>query len=159
MKKYLALGAIGFLLAGCSDAGDADDSNTAEEPGSVLEENAVNAPVENENDAEQQAAETGDVNVTEDSSGESAGESGTDGAGGTGQSAVEEYEEYSTVRDNAPVGGLTGIVETDNPGTRVIMYEDASRVKKVKSIFLKKENRLKVISLEDYNLLYNDILN
>lgn len=154
MKKFLVLGAVGLLLAGCSDAGQADDSKTAEEPGSALEENAVNTPAENENDAERQAAEKGDVNASENSSRGDSNESAD-----TGHTVLEKYEEYSTVRANAPVDGLTGIVETDNPGTRVILYEDASGVKKVKSIYVKKENRLKVISLNDDGLLYNDILN
>ncbi|GKV69456.1 lipoprotein [Sporosarcina sp. NCCP-2716] len=157
MKRFLVLGAMGVLLAGCSDSEKADNSKPAEEPGSALEEHAVNTPAENEDDAEQQASEDGDVNATNDSGME--GGTGSDGTADTGDAALEGYEEYSTVRDNAPVDGLKGIVETDNPGTRVILYEDASGVKKVKSIYVKKENRLKVISLDDDGLLYNDVLN
>ena len=68
------------------------------------------------------------------------------------------YEEYTTIADVAEVDGMKGIVETDNPGTRVILFEDENGKKTVKSVFVKKENRLKVISLDDDGLLYNDIL-
>ncbi|MBD7907801.1 putative periplasmic lipoprotein [Sporosarcina gallistercoris] len=73
-------------------------------------------------------------------------------------SNLTAFEEYSKIAEVADLDGLEGIVETDNSGTRVILFEDESGRKTVKSVFVKKENRLKVISLDDDGLLYNGTL-
>lgn len=71
---------------------------------------------------------------------------------------LEAFEEYQQISEIADLEGLNGIVETDNPGTRIIFFEDENGRKTLKSVFVKKENRLKVISLDNEGLLYNDIL-
>lgn len=71
---------------------------------------------------------------------------------------LEAFEEYQQISEIADLEGLNGIVETDNPGTRIILFEDENGRKTLKSVFVKKENRLKVISLDNEGLLYNDIL-
>ena len=141
MKKLVLVGALSILLAGCGNNEPVHEPDAPDENTNTLEENSVNTPPEDNNEAEEQASESGS-----DSSLKSEG------------SEFESYEEYSKISDVADVDGLHGIVETDNPGTRVILFEDESGKKTVKSVYVKKENRLKVISLDDDGLLYNDIL-
>ncbi|WJY27855.1 hypothetical protein [Sporosarcina trichiuri] len=156
MKKFLLLGAMGVLLAGCSDNQDTEEPDTADDQTSSLEENSVNTPPDSEADAEQQASEAAEMEGTDGDS-DQADESG-EAETSVDDPALADFEEYSTVKETADIDGLKGIVETDNPGTRVILYEDENGEKKVKSIFVKKENWLKVISLVDDGMLYNDIL-
>ena len=54
---------------------------------------------------------------------------------------------------------LTPEIETDNPNTRVILYADADGRKVYKSIYVKRNNRLKVIDLNGGGPpLYNDTI-
>lgn len=135
MKNLVLVGALSILLAGCSSNEPAAEPEVPEQDSSSLEENAVNTPPEDNKEAEEQASEADPEN-----------------------SQLQSFEEYSTIVDVADVAGLKAIVETDNPGTRVLLFEDESSKKVVKSVFVKNENRLKVISLDDDGLLYNDIL-
>lgn len=141
MKKLVLVGALSILLAGCGNNEPAQEPDAPDESTNSLEENSVNTPPEDNNEAEEQASET-----EADSSSQSEG------------GALESYEEFNKISEVADIDGLNGIVETDNPGTRVILFEDESGKKTVKSVYVKKENRLKVISLDDDGLLYNDIL-
>lgn len=135
MKKLLLVGALSIMLAGCTSNEPAQEPDAPDENTNSLEENSVNTAPEDNNDAEEQASETDAKN-----------------------NELANYEEYSTIAEVADVNGLKGIVESNNPGTRVILFEDESGNKKVKSVYVKKENRLKVISLDDDGLLYNDLL-
>ncbi|WP_025786293.1 hypothetical protein [Sporosarcina sp. D27] len=135
MNKLLLVGALSIMLAGCTSNEPAQEPDAPDENTNSLEENSVNTAPEDNNEAEEQASETDAKN-----------------------SELATYEEYSKIAEVADVDGLKGIVESDNPGTRVILFEDESGQKKVKSVYVKKENRLKVISLDDDGLLYNDIL-
>ncbi|VDG97119.1 Uncharacterised protein [Lysinibacillus sphaericus] len=135
MKKLLLVGALSIMLAGCTSNEPAQEPDAPDENTNSLEENSVNTAPEDNNAAEEQASETDAKN-----------------------SELTTYEEYSKIAEVADVNDFKGIVESDNPGTRVILFEDESGKKKVKSVYVKKENRLKVISLDDDGLLYNDIL-
>ncbi|REB06417.1 hypothetical protein DVB69_11960 [Sporosarcina sp. BI001-red] len=135
MKKLLLVGALSIILSGCTSNEPAQEPDAPDEDTNSLEENSANTAPEDNSEAEEQASET-DAESSE----------------------LATYEEYSTITEVADVDRLNGIVETDNPGTRVILFEDESGKKTVKSVYVKKENRLKVISLDDDGLLYNDIL-
>ena len=50
----------------------------------------------------------------------------------------------STLED---LGSLTPTIETDNPNTRVILYANAAGQKGYKSIYVKRNNRLKIIKI------------
>ncbi|MGG0644882.1 hypothetical protein ABE021_13180 [Sporosarcina gallistercoris] len=135
MKKILLVSALTCLLAGCTSNDPAQKSDTQDQSMSSLEENSINIPPDDHIEAEKQASENGADN-----------------------SGLSTFEEYSKVAEVAPIEGLKGIVETDNSGTRVLLFEDESGQKTIKSIYVKKENRLKVISSDENDLLYNDIL-
>lgn len=135
MKKLLLVSALAFLLAGCSSNEPAHKSDTQDQSTGSLEENSINIPPDDHIEAEKQASENEVDN-----------------------SGLSTYEEYSTVAEVADIDDLIGIVETDNSGTRVLLFKDESGKKTIKSVYVKKENRLKVISLDENGLLYNDIL-
>ncbi|WP_301107954.1 hypothetical protein [Sporosarcina sp.] len=63
-------------------------------------------------------------------------------------------EENDVLKKHIPVGELTSRVETDNPGKRIILFENQSGEKVYKSIFIKHDQYVKIIDLKDDNLLY-----
>lgn len=150
LRKFLVFGSLAIMLAGCTDKDAAPASEPSEDEASSLEEHATNIPPEDESEAEQQAFEdaNSDDAVSEDTSSEDR----------TASNEVSTFEEYSTINEVQDVSAYNGIIETDNPGTRVILFEDENGKSVLKSVFVKNEKRLKVISLEDDGQLYNGIL-
>ena len=74
---------------------------------------------------------------------------------------LKDYEESEQLAANIDnLNELNPEVETDNPNKRVILYADDSHKKEYKSIFIKKENRLKIIKLngKEEGLIFNEIL-
>lgn len=137
MKKYLFI-LLGLLvLAGCSDdkAKDSVDVDVDTTP-EVEVDDSDSAEVVEEDDAteveEEQAGVVGDDLTT--------------------------FEEYAIIDDNIDLAAHTSKVEEDNPGTRVILFEDASGKKVYKSVYVKNDKHLKIIKLDDEGLLYNDFI-
>ncbi len=75
-------------------------------------------------------------------------------------SPLAGYEEYAVLQSTiANLDSLSPVIETDNPGTRVILYADAGGRKVYKSIYVKANNRLKIIDLNGGGPpLYNDTI-
>ena len=152
MKKLVVVGALSILLAGCGNDDSEKEANVPVDDSSTLEEqNTINTPPEDNEEAEEQASENSNNSSTEENV-------ESDETSQPEDNELAGYEEYATILDVAEVEGMKGIVETDNPGTRVILFEDETGKKTVKSVYVKKENRLKVISLDDDGLLYNGII-
>lgn len=72
-------------------------------------------------------------------------------------SDYENYEELSA-QDYFKPTDFTAHLLTDNPGTRVFIFEDSSE-QAYKTVFVKRANRLKVIDLIHDELLMNEIIN
>ncbi|MBO0589340.1 membrane lipoprotein lipid attachment site-containing protein [Sporosarcina sp. E16_8] len=70
-----------------------------------------------------------------------------------------DLPEYAVLVEKISLDTHNATVETDNPGTRIILFENNNGVKAYKSIFVKNDNRLKIIKLDDDGLIYNDIVN
>lgn len=49
-------------------------------------------------------------------------------------------------------------VESDNNGTRVIFFENEEGQKDYKSVFVKEANHLKLVSLGNDGLIYDDVI-
>ncbi|MFZ2343560.1 MAG: hypothetical protein WAW08_03090 [Candidatus Microthrix parvicella] len=63
-------------------------------------------------------------------------------------SPLADFEEYSVLQSTLEdLGSLTPTIETDNPNTRVILYANAAGQKVYKSIYVKRNNRLKIIKI------------
>lgn len=71
-------------------------------------------------------------------------------------SPLADFEEYPVLmRTIAEVDNLQVHIETDNPGTRVIIFENEAGNKLFKSVFVKRTKRLKVIPLAGGKPLYD----
>lgn len=67
---------------------------------------------------------------------------------------VDSLPEFELLSKHIDLTLYTGVVETDNPGNRVILFEDLQGVKIYKSILVKNDNFLKIIKLDDDELLF-----
>ena len=71
--------------------------------------------------------------------------------------ALAGFPEYDILAEHIDLNMYVADIETDNKGSRVIFYENEQGEKEYKSIFIKNENRLKIISLDDDDgMIYND---
>ena len=70
---------------------------------------------------------------------------------------LSTYEEYGVLEVKIDVAKYEPKVETDNDGNRVILFYEGERVA-YKSVYVKDERHLKVISTDDEAPLYNDTL-
>lgn len=64
------------------------------------------------------------------------------------------HEEAEVLAEHIPMNELIAQVEVDNQNKRIILYENERGQKVYKSIFIKEDNYLKVIDLNDDNILY-----
>lgn len=72
--------------------------------------------------------------------------------------ALEKYDEFATIAKEIDVDEYTGKVQTNNKGNRIIIFANANGENKYKSIFIKRQNRLKIVEFNNDQLLYNDII-
>ncbi|WP_214754652.1 hypothetical protein [Exiguobacterium sp. s16] len=70
---------------------------------------------------------------------------------------LSTYEEYGVLEEKIDVAQYEPKVETDNDGNRIILFYEGERVA-YKSVYVKDERHLKVISTDDEAPLYNDTL-
>lgn len=68
----------------------------------------------------------------------------------------EQYEELSYQEYFDPAAHTAHLL-TDNPGTRIFIFQDGAQ-QAYKTIFVKQENRLKIIDLQNDKLLMNEVL-
>lgn len=124
------------LLAACSDASDNELSNQPEE---AQETEAINNIETEESSEEMAPASEEDLEQSE---------------------AVSEFTDYPELSSQDifnPEAFDTRLV-TDNPGTRVFIFRDAEQ-QVYKTVYIKSNNRLKVIDLANNELLLNKIIN
>ncbi|MEI3598419.1 hypothetical protein [Oceanobacillus sp. MO10714A] len=68
---------------------------------------------------------------------------------------LEEFPEFDTKAEYIDLDAYQGVVETDNKGNRIILFEDEKGHSEYKSIFIKHNNRLKIVQFKGDGLLYN----
>lgn len=130
MRKFLIAFLAMIVLSGCSDRNEEKPDETGITPAPTEEEVIVEVDEEKQEDAITPAV----------------------------NDALADFIEYDLVAKHINLDDYKGIVESDNKGNRVILYEDQSGAKVYKSILVKNENRLKIIKLDDDRLLYNDLI-
>lgn len=132
MKKllmtFLSLG----LLTGCAQGSD----KSQDQP------NVNQTPVETDSEAD---VNKDDATQLEQESTEAEQES-TNG--------LDSLPEFELLSKNIDLTLYSGVVETDNPGNRVILFEDSEDKKVYKSILVKNDNFLKIIKLDDDGLIF-----
>ncbi|MEZ7171143.1 hypothetical protein [Sporosarcina sp. OR05] len=72
---------------------------------------------------------------------------------------LTDYEEYDVLSSEIDVDAYIASVVEDNEGKRVILFSNEVGEKIYKSIFVKHDQRLKIIDLHDDGLLFNDTIN
>lgn len=127
MKKIMFIFCGLLLLSGCTEENTKDPDNTKSDV-TIETTEPVDNPTNNEVGTE------------------------TDGEQGTNLSSLEEFNLLS---DHIDLSTHSATVEEDNEGKRVILFSDETGKKTFKSIFVKHDQHLKIISLNDDGLLYN----
>ena len=125
---FLSLG----LLTGCAQGSD----KSQDQP------NVNQTPVETDSEAD---VNKDDATQLEQESTEAEQES-TNG--------LDSLPEFELLSKNIDLTLYSGVVETDNPGNRVILFEDSEDKKVYKSILVKNDNFLKIIKLDDDGLIF-----
>lgn len=167
MKKALLILLVTIVLAACgndnSDSSEpsevpANEPSQSEEAGTDEEDQSEGTEEDQLEDTDEDTSEDIDEDTSEGIDEDTSED--IDESSGTDNSAIEDFDEYNIVAEHIDLDEYTGIVKTDNKGNRVILYEDADGEKEYKSVFVKNDNRLKVISFDDDEKpLYNDRIN
>src|SRR5699024_5032150 len=133
MKKLLFICMSLFVIAACSNANDNSNvNNNSHDVGNNDIENADDAQANDHNEAENNNADTENNEATS----------------AVNNDDLKEYEEYDVLKEELDLDVYEGIVESDNKGTRIILFQTADGVKEYKSIFVKKKNRLKIVHFD-----------
>lgn len=141
MKRTLLLMFVALVLTACSN--DKDESTDATE----------NAAQETE-----QSNKTGETGESETSTNEADEEAEEDASRDINHRVIKDLEEYDVIADHIGLDSYKSIVETDNKGNRVILFEDDSGAKEYKSVFVTSNKCLKIISLKDDKLLFDETI-
>ncbi len=155
MKKGIAIFLGMMLLAGCSTK-DADEAKPEKD-----DEIKVEQTEEDTEESTEVVEEEEDATEVEEA--EEADES--DDAVAQNDD-LKDFPEYNMLAEKIDLDEYKGNVKTDNQGNRIILFEDDKGKKEYKSIFIKNDNRLKIIEFEDGNehddedkgLIYNEII-
>ena len=70
---------------------------------------------------------------------------------------LTEYPETMAIQETIDLTKLTGYVISDNPGTRILIFTNEEK-QMYKSIFVKGEKQLKVIDLEQNEVLIDETM-
>ena len=148
MKKLSLLFIASFTLAACA-AENNSDSSEAVESMETIESEVSSAPES--------------VETSEHSSQES--ETASEDLGGVTEEelanaeSVSEYDSYEELvyQDIFNPEQYQGSILTDNQGKRIFLFSDGQN-QIYKTIYIKHDNRLKIIDLQKDDLVYNKII-
>jgi len=159
MKKHIVmlLAAMVLVLGACSsNDGDnssknnaGNDTNTGENQDQVTnDQNSTNNEDNAENDVDNNPGDETNNN----------GENQTNNDSEDSVSALADFPEYETLVKEIDVDTLDAQIETDNPNKRVIIYADSDGRKQYKSIFIKKQDHLKIIHFDNDGEIFNEVI-
>lgn len=169
MKIRLMIFLSIFLLASCGNAKDSnieypstidgEESPRNDLPSEQLEDennetpnNSVEEPKEQDEQSNENSTED-DVNPENDTQQEDSTEKSD-----AKNDHLKELPEYTVISSHIDLSSYTGTIQTDNKGNRIIIFSNTNGQKEYKSIFVKRANRLKIITFQDDGLLFNDII-
>ena len=72
--------------------------------------------------------------------------------------ALEKFDEYETIAKEIDLDHYTGNVQTDNKGTRIIIFANEQGKNEYKSIYVKRQKRLKIVEFHSDHLLFNGVI-
>ncbi|HLQ72974.1 MAG TPA: hypothetical protein VK125_01990 [Bacillota bacterium] len=148
LVKLLFVGFVAAFLVACADNVEeakeemAGESEALEEEVDALEKeiDELKKEVEELGKEEQEAVD------------EEASEDVSEGT------LVETYEEGKIIAEQIDVDQLSMQINTDNPNSRVLFFHTDDYSEKYKTVFVKKEKRLKIIDERKDDLIYNEII-
>lgn|SRR5699024_2463237 len=155
MKRalLLLLVLVALVLAACGN--DKDESS---EPADETTQEPDQSEESGESETNTSEADEANENETDDEDASESEKADDEESGEIDHSAIEDFEEFDVIADNIDLNSYKSILETDNKGNRIILFEDASGEKEFKSVFVKNDKRLKIIKLKDDGLLFNEII-
>lgn len=136
-KKMIVLFLAALTLAGCTDESDPGETEALD-------------PIEEEAAVEEEPNES---SVTED---ELAPVTDEEKSQGQSLDTIDDYEEFKSQDVFEPTDYDAHLV-TDNTNTRVILFSEGEE-QVYKSVFIKRDNRLKIIDLQKDQLIINSPL-
>ena len=162
MKKQIIIlfAAMILMLGACASNNDDNNSNNGANDNTNTEENQGTNDENADNNAEDNE-ENGIENDVENESENNAGDNmdnQTNNDSSDSDSALADFPEYNTLVAEIDVDRLDAEIETDNPNKRVILYADSDGHKQYKSIFIKKQDRLKIIHFDDDGEIFNEVI-
>lgn len=149
MKKTLMILLSIFLLASCGDVEDTIIKSTIDE-----EEN-----LESESHSEQLADENMEASSEEESNHQNdAQREGNAETNDAKNNHLKDFPEYMMISNHIDLSTYTGTIQSDNKGNRIILFANTNGQNEYKSIYVKHDNRLKIVTFDDDALLFNDII-
>lgn len=151
MKKLLFISMASLVLGACANDTTTDEDTTSSEVAVSEVMSTESSMVEEESstvvESEEMEADEADLEEVTDSDLESA-------------EKVSEYAEYEELdaQDIFNPSDYEGHLVTDNQGTRIFLFRDGDN-QMYKTIFVKNNNRLKVIDLQADQMVFNEQIN
>ncbi len=148
MKKVWLLPVLAVFLAAC---GNDDEAKPADD------EISVDVIEAEEGQAEPEAtepAETEEATEGEEAPEETPAEEPS-ASYDPGNTNLADHEENAILADHIPLDELTAQVEVDNQNKRITLFENKDGKKVYKSIFIKRDNHLKIIDLNGDKPLFD----
>lgn len=149
MKKLWLLPVFAVFLAACGNDDEAKPVEDEEISVDVIE--AEEGQAESE---EPEATETEEATEGDEAPEETPAEE-PNASYDPSNTNLADHEENAILADHIPLDELTAQVEVDNQNKRITLFENESGQKVYKSIFIKNDNHLKIIDLNDDNLLFD----
>lgn len=148
MKKLSLLFIASFTLAACA-AENNSDSSEAVESMETIESEVSSAP---------ESVETSEHSSQESETASEDLEAVTEEELANAES-VSEYDSYEELvyQDVFNPEQYQGSIVTDNQGKRIFLFSDCQK-QIYKTIYIKHDNRLKIIDLQEDDLVYNKII-
>ncbi|HJB24874.1 MAG TPA: hypothetical protein H9946_12110 [Candidatus Jeotgalibaca pullicola] len=148
MKKLSLLFIASFTLAACA-AENNSDSSEAVESMETIESEVSSAP---------ESVETSEHSSQESETASEDLEAVTEEELANAES-VSEYDSYEELvyQDVFNPEQYQGSIVTDNQGKRIFLFSDGQK-QIYKTIYIKHDNRLKIIDLQEDDLVYNKII-
>lgn len=155
MKKFylVCISSLLLVLGACGNQEPEAESGEVEEQETVVEETE-----ETEESEESEVEDETEDDSEEDSESDAEGDVENDEAEEVNKEQsgeLEELEEYEMLEDNIDLTEYTPDVKEDNSHKRIILFKNGKNNEKYKSIYIKKENRLKIIEFDE-GLIYNE---
>ena len=148
MKKLSLLFIASFTLAACAAENNSDSSEAVESMETI--ESEVSSAPESVETSEHSSQES--ETASEDLEGVTEEELAN-------AESVSEYDSYEELvyQDVFNPEQYQGSIVTDNQGKRIFLFSDGQN-QIYKTIYIKHDNRLKIIDLQEDDLVYNKII-